>query len=108
MGGAFRAAHFCRSPNGPPIEKDTSMLDDIPPRRREAAKRTADSAFKTWETRTQLVKNELAAASAANDAKTARLRALRLEKERQDAEAAKAQAPAAPAVKKKPVRRIAG
>jgi hypothetical protein len=38
-----------------------------------------------WETRTRQVKAELAAASAANDAKSARLKALRLEKEREDA-----------------------
>ncbi len=42
-------------------------------RQREAALKTANGAFQVWETRTQLVKSELAAASAANDAKTARL-----------------------------------
>jgi hypothetical protein len=79
-------------------------------RKRDASLRTADGVFKAWETRTQLVKSELAAASAANDAKTARLRALRLEKERVDAEAAAAAPPpAAPAKKRaiKPKRIIA-
>jgi len=38
-----------------------------------------------WDNRTRQVKAESAAASAASDAKTARLKALRLEKERQDA-----------------------
>jgi len=70
-------------------------------RKRDTAQRTADGVFKAWETRTQLVKSELAAASAATDAKTARLRALRLEKERLDAEAALA-APPPPA--KKPAK----
>ena len=59
--------------------------------------------FQVWERRTQLVKNELAAASAATDAKTARLRALRLAKEAEDAEAARIaakNAPPAPAKKR--------
>jgi hypothetical protein len=77
-------------------------------RMQEAARKKADKVSHTWESRTQLVKDELAAASAANDAKTARLRALRLEKERQEAQAgvkpaAKAQAQP---VKRKTVRRI--
>jgi hypothetical protein len=38
-----------------------------------------------WEVRTRQVKAELAAASAASDAKSARLKALRLEKEREEA-----------------------
>ena len=73
-----------------------------------AARNTAEKAFKTWESRTQLVKNELAAASAANDAKTARLRALRLEKEAQEAEEKrlKAEQTPAPAPKKRAIRRI--
>jgi len=70
-------------------------------RKRDASQRTADGVFKAWETRTQMVKSELAAASAATDAKTARLRALRLEKERQDAEAASLAPPAAAAPAKK-------
>jgi hypothetical protein len=72
-------------------------------RQREAALKNANGAFQVWETRTQLVKSELAAASAANDAKTARLKALRLEKEKQDAETAKSAAAPAP---KKRARRI--
>jgi len=76
-----------------------------PPVAGTAARNTAEKAFKTWESRTQLVKNELAAASAANDAKTARLRALRLEKERQDAEAGAAPV-TVKAPKKKPMRRF--
>lgn len=55
--------------------------------------------FAAWETRTALVKKEMAAESAANDAKTARLKALRLEKEAQDAEAAR-NAPPAPVKKR--------
>ena len=74
-------------------------------RKRDAAIRTAESAFKVWETRTQLVKSELAAASAANDAKTIRLRALRLEKERQDAETALTAGEAPPVVKKRAKKR---
>ena len=70
---------------------------------RLAARSTAEAAFKTWETRTQLVKSELAAASAANDAKTARLRAMRLEKERLDAEVTPVPVKAP---KKKAIRRI--
>jgi len=82
-------------------------------RRREAASRTAQGAAQAWERRTKLVKDEMAAASAANDAKTARLRALRLEKEADDARAAKKAAQkagktiaAAPAPKKRSIRRI--
>ncbi len=78
-------------------------------RKHDASQRTADGVFKAWETRTQMVKSELAAASAATDAKTARLRALRLEKEKLDAEEAAAKAaaaPPAPAKKKKAVKRI--
>lgn len=59
------------------------------------ASRTAGAISDAWERRTILVRHELAAASAATDAKTARLKLLRLEKERQDAEAA-AQAPQPP------------
>lgn len=51
--------------------------------------RPTDTASDVWQTRTDLVKKQLAAESAANDAKTARLKALRLEKEAQDAEAAR-------------------
>jgi hypothetical protein len=47
--------------------------------------RTTDALADAWERRTSFVRNEQAAASAANDAKTARLRALRLEKEKQEA-----------------------
>jgi hypothetical protein len=64
------------------------MSEFISPQNRAAALRTAEGVFQAWESRTKLVKRELAAASAANDAKTVRLRALRLEKERLDAEAA--------------------
>jgi hypothetical protein len=65
------------------------------------------AAEQVWETRTQMVKRELAAESAANDAKTARLRALRLAKEAEEArEAEKNGAAPAPARKKRPMRRI--
>ena len=76
-------------------------------RMRDLARQKANKVFHTWESRTQMVKDQLAAASAANDAKTARLRALRLEKERQDAEAAAlAPVPSAPPQRKKTIKRI--
>jgi hypothetical protein len=50
------------------------------------AARTADALANAWERRKLLVKQELEAVSAANDAKTARLKALRLERERQEAD----------------------
>lgn len=53
----------------------------------DVARRNADSYFVTWEKRTNLVKQQVAADSAANDAKSARLRALRLAKEAADREA---------------------
>lgn len=74
-------------------------------KKRDAALRTADGMFQVWQARTQMVKKELAAASAANDAKTARLKALRLEKEKQEAEEAAANPPPAP-VKKRAVKRV--
>lgn len=55
--------------------------------KQEAARRNADSYFVAWQQRTTLVKQQVAAESAANDAKTARLRALRLAKEAADREA---------------------
>ncbi len=61
---------------------------------------TPAGAAAVWQTRTDLVKQEMAAASAAADAKTARLKALRLEKEAQDAEAARL-APPEPAGRKR-------
>jgi hypothetical protein len=82
------------------------MSESAPSKKRDAALRTANSAFQVWENRTQLVKNELAAASAANDAKTARLKALRLEKEKQDAEEAAANPAPAPVKKRTSVKRI--
>ena len=57
------------------------MTESKASRAREAAGRTVRNVAQMWETRTALVKQEMAAESAANDAKTARLRALRLEKE---------------------------
>jgi hypothetical protein len=63
----------------------------------KSAIRSQIAQREVWEQRTLLVKKELAAASAANDAKTVRLRALRLEKERLEAEAAPAKAEPAPA-----------
>lgn len=84
-------------------------MKEFLPTSRNARKQSPDSVFKAWETRTQLVKNELAAASAANDAKTARLRALRLEKERHDQAAAAVRPAITPAKgKKKPIRRVTG
>ena len=58
-----------------------------------------DGAMQVWQTRTDMVKQEMAAANAAADAKTARLKALRLEKEAQEAEAARLAPPTAPAKK---------
>lgn len=60
--------------------------------KQRSAPRSAGAISDAWERRTLLVRKELAAASAATDAKTARLKLMRLEKERQDAETA-AQAP---------------
>ncbi len=51
------------------------MSDFISSHNRAAAFRTANGVFEVWEARTKLVKQELAAASAANDAKTIRLAA---------------------------------
>lgn len=75
---------------------------------REAAVRTARGLDQVWENRKSLVKQEMAAESAANDAKTARLRALRLEKEAQEAEEKRLKALDAPppAPKKRAPRRI--
>jgi len=86
--------------------READYMTDSKPR---AAIRTQTAQREVWEQRTQLVKKEMAAASAANDAKTIRLKALRLEKERQDAEDAAQQgdAPAAaPAAKRARVKRI--
>ena len=82
------------------------MSESLTSKKREAALRTANSAFQVWESRTQLVKQEMAAASAANDAKTARLKALRLEKEKLEAEEAAANPAPAPVKKRATVKRI--
>ena len=88
-----------------PCLKESVISDS---KSKKAADRTADGVFQVWERRTQLVKHELAAASAAIDAKTARLRALRLAKEAEDAEAARLAAlnapPAPPPAKKRAKR----
>ena len=55
---------------------------------KESARRNANSHFVVWEQRTALVKQQAAAQSDANDAKTIRLRALRLAKEEEDRKAA--------------------
>lgn len=68
---------------------------------KKSATRTAQAAFDAWEKRTQLVRLQTNAESAANDAKTARLKALRLEKEARDAEAARLNPQAAPQPKKR-------
>jgi|HubBroStandDraft_6_1064221.scaffolds.fasta_scaffold1774834_1 hypothetical protein len=73
------------------------------PTRKDAARRNADSHFVVWEERTKLVKQQTAADSAANDAKTARLKALRLAKEEEDRQAAALAPPPAP---KKKTRKI--
>lgn len=82
------------------------MSESQSSKKRDAVLRTANNAFQVWENRTQLVKQEMAAASAATDAKTARLKALRLEKEAQEAEAARiATENAPPAQPKKRIKR---
>lgn len=65
-----------------PIEKPSR-----PAPKQDTARRNADSYFIAWERRTTLVKQQIAAESAANDAKTAKLRVLRLAKEAADKEA---------------------
>ena len=70
-------------------------------RERAAAVRTARGLEQVWENRKTLVKKEMEAESAANDAKTARLRALRLEKEALEAEAARNAPPAEPKARKR-------
>ena len=72
-----------------------AISDFLNPPKKSAA-RTANGIFQAWEKRTELVKLQVNAESAANDAKTIRLRALRLEKEAQDAEAARLKALTAP------------
>jgi hypothetical protein len=79
----------------------------MPSPQRSGATTSPDSPAQVWQTRTDLVKQEMAAANAAVDAKTARLKALRLEKEAKDAETARLaenDAPPAP-VKKTRVKR---
>ena len=72
----------------------------------ETARRTAQGIFQTWEDRKTLVKQEMDAARAHNDAKTIRLKAQRLEKEAADAEAARIAAEnAPPAAPKKRAKR---
>jgi hypothetical protein len=51
---------------------------------KNAARLDADKYFVAWEKRTSLVKQQVAAESAATDAKTARLKAERLAKEAAD------------------------
>jgi hypothetical protein len=61
---------------------------------REASRRAANNLFVDREKRASVAKQELETASAASDAKTARLRALRLEKEQAERDAkASAKAP---------------
>jgi hypothetical protein len=72
-------------------------------RQRAAAVRTARGLDQVWENRKSLVKTEMAAENAANDAKTARLRALRLEKEALEAEAARNAPPPEPKTRKRKV-----
>lgn len=81
------------------IMSDTSKKND-------AHLRTADGLLQVWQARNGMVKEELAAASAANDAKTARLRALRLQKEKQEAETAATYLAPEAARKRTTVKRI--
>jgi hypothetical protein len=81
--------------------------NSLSPDRKDANRRAANGHFAAWEQRTALVKQQVNAESAANDAKTIRLRALRLEKEKLDAEAAAVAAKNAPppAAKKRAAKR---
>jgi hypothetical protein len=76
------------------------MNSQSPPSK-DAARKKAETHFQAWESRTALVKQELAAERAATDAKTARLRALRLAKEAADQESARLAAEIAPAPPRK-------
>ncbi|HXR95980.1 MAG TPA: hypothetical protein VN718_08875 [Rhizomicrobium sp.] len=67
------------------IEK--SPADTKAPATKEIVRRNADTYFVAWEKRTNLVKQQTQAESAAADAKTAKLRALRLAKEAADRDA---------------------
>ncbi len=73
---------------------------------RKGGARTSNSVQEVWEKRTELVKKQTNAESAANDAKTARLKALRLEKEKQDAAEAAANPPPPAPKKRAAVKRI--
>jgi len=74
---------------------------------RASAVRTLRAVEQVWEDRKALVKKEMEAESAANDAKTARLKALRLEKEQQEAAAKRERGEDTPApAPKKKMRRI--
>lgn len=73
--------------------------------RRDSGQRAGD-IFTASDTRAQQLKKQMAAASAAADANTARLRALRLEKERQDAEAGGPGATEAKKARTKSARRV--
>jgi hypothetical protein len=69
------------------------------------APHSPDGAMQVWQSRTDMVKKEMQAESAANDAKTARLKAQRLEKEALDAEAARVASENAPPAPKKRTKR---
>jgi hypothetical protein len=64
------------------------LEENLPTPNQRNASRSPNALSELWQKRTTLVKQELAAASAASDAKTAKLKALRLERERQEAEVA--------------------
>ena len=64
------------------------------PSRQRSTPRTPGALEQVWQTRTEMVKQQMEAESKANDAKTARLKALRLAQE--------AAAPPAPVKAKKP------
>jgi hypothetical protein len=85
---------------------ENPMTKSIGERKRNGAKYAANGVFEVWEKRTELVKQQIRAESAANDAKTARLKALRLEKERQDAIETLRNPPPRPAKKRATAKRI--
>jgi hypothetical protein len=68
--------------------------------KRRSAARTPGSLEQVWQTRTEMVKQQMESESKANDAKTARLKALRLAKELEDAEAQKNAPAPKPAAKR--------
>jgi hypothetical protein len=79
-----------------PSQRRHTIPNSTPPSGPKDSRRTPGGVFEAWDKRTELVKQQIRAESAATDAKTARLRALRLAKEAEDAQAARLAAESAP------------